>query len=117
MTPYTQQAIEDAVKGGWKPYINLSRRDIREIIGIKGKYFHFLGKRNEDFEKIHICEALCDPDFWSALGKARGWRTIQHSDLIGDETVQWKVNWHRFIDHLAEGKDIESFFATISTNN
>jgi hypothetical protein len=22
----------------------------------------------------------------------------------------WLVNWHRFIDHLAEGKDAESFF-------
>lgn len=33
------------------------------------------------------------------------------------EMENWEFEWHRFIDHLAEGKDIESFFATISTNN
>lgn len=25
----------------------------------------------------------------------------------------WKYHWHRFIDHLAEGKDAESFFSNL----
>jgi hypothetical protein len=30
------------------------------------------------------------------------------------ETVQeWLMFWHRFIDHLAEGKNAESFFASL----
>jgi hypothetical protein len=45
---------------------------------------------------------LLDPSFWQALGKAKGWN-------IG--TVE--INWHRLIDHLAEGKDAESFFAAL----
>jgi len=27
--------------------------------------------------------------------------------------TNWKKEWHRFIDHLAEGKDAESFFETL----
>ena len=27
-----------------------------------------------------------------------------------DYEILWEKNWHRFIDHLANGKTIESFF-------
>jgi hypothetical protein len=30
-----------------------------------------------------------------------------------DKPKIWIDHWHRFIDHLAEGKDAESFFASI----
>ena len=56
------------------------------------------------------------PLFWQALGKARGWDD-------GEVTIEgysasiyhwmWQFQWHRFIDHLAEGKDAESFFASL----
>lgn len=26
---------------------------------------------------------------------------------------KWRKEWHRFIDHLADGKDAEAFFATL----
>jgi hypothetical protein len=29
---------------------------------------------------------------------------------IDVEAVTWLTEWHRFIDHLAKGKDAESFF-------
>jgi hypothetical protein len=29
------------------------------------------------------------------------------------EEKYWKKFWHRFIDHLAEGKDAESFFQAL----
>lgn len=48
--------------------------------------------------------ALIDPLFWQSLGKAMGW-----SPMYGE----WKTKWHRFIDHLAEGKDINSFFENL----
>ncbi len=76
---------------------------------------------------------LLDPAFWQALGKARGWerRTpvcIFDGDMsqftgfdekcpsCGRELTHpltWKYQWHCFIDHLAEGKDAESFFAEL----
>lgn len=44
-----------------------------------------------------------DPQFWQALGKSLGWK-----NEFGPGT--WLRFWHNFIDHLAEGKSIESFF-------
>jgi len=53
-----------------------------------------------------------DKDFWQALGKAEGWGIVQPRgagiEFISDE--YWKQHWHRFIDHLAEGNSIDSFF-------
>ena len=44
----------------------------------------------ENYYSPHL--AFLDPLFWQALATAR---------------------WHRFIDHLAEGKDAESFFENL----
>jgi hypothetical protein len=46
---------------------------------------------------------LQDPDFWKALTTARKWEDVN----------SWRFHWHRFIDHLADGKDAESFFAAL----
>ena len=45
------------------------------------------------------CRAFHDPEFWKALAIARKW----------EDTNAWRFHWHRFIDHLADGKDAESF--------
>ena len=50
-----------------------------------------------------LSEHLHDPDFWKALAKARKW----------EDANAWRFHWHRFIDHLADGKDVESFFAAL----
>ena len=85
---------------------------------------------------------LQQPSFWQSLGKALGWgdvikglaipmskeqllrivaktaadkmteKTIE-SILRMDNIEQWKFHWHRFIDHLAEGKDAESYFEAL----
>lgn len=55
--------------------------------------------------------------FWQALGKARGWKDSElHSGSISKGTKPvgwWVLHWHRFIDHLAEGKNAEEFFASL----
>ncbi len=74
----------------------------------------------EDFV-AHLAKvnaAVLDPAFWQALGKARGWKNDPRDVLrerMGGGIVAppWISIWHRFIDHLAEGKDAESFFATL----
>lgn len=108
-----EQAIKDAVeKGGYN-----------DIAG----WFDCEGRESE--------HRLLDPAFWSALGKARGWDG-NHCDNCGKQPDSWLISnpaqcpdcyhagkrgnpaepikfWHRLIDHLAEGKDVESFFASL----
>lgn len=48
---------------------------------------------------VDVCVILLDPLFWQALGQAQEW--FENS---------WSDEWHNLIDHLAEGKDIDSFF-------
>jgi hypothetical protein len=56
-----------------------------------------------------------DPAFWQALGKARGWtRGWSDKKYLGTHMVVWLEHWHRFIDHTADGKDVESFFASLA---
>ncbi len=94
-----QQAVEKAIEGGYHP----------EYIP------KFLGKVKVEKVEIQSCikspDYFIDPLFWKSLGKAMGWkwcpfRHYQHTA----ECVEWIVQWHRFIDHLAEGKSPESFF-------
>lgn len=63
---------------------------------------------------------LLDPLFWQGLGKSLGckstglFRTCLCIDTHGAHEIgEWEIFWHRFIDHLAEGKDIESFFSEL----
>lgn len=63
-------------------------------------------------------EDLFDPLFWQALGKGLGW-DIKHpcptcNNLDAKISYpEWIYQMHRFIDHLAEGKDIDSFFIAL----
>lgn len=70
-----------------------------------------------------------DPLFWQALGKAMRWKEIYCKSGCGcpypsgngshefgcewDGDNQWKYEWHRFIDHLDEGNDADSFFTSL----
>lgn len=59
-----------------------------------------------------------DIDFWKCLGKALNWKNLQWKKMYGDfvpgyQTKRWHYEWHRFIDHLAEGKDPEVFFKNL----
>lgn len=109
---YIERAIEDAVKkGGYRDAL-LKANPNADIEGLADTgYF----ARNIEMK-------LIDPDFWSALGKARAWNEGNKGWLeekqyrIRGKVVQrrpWKKYWHRFVDHLAEGKDAESFFKEI----
>ena len=59
---------------------------------------------------------LLDPLFWQALGKAEGWgKTMTSRSGVRMRDI-YTVYWHDFVDHLAEGKDINSFFEDLLTN-
>jgi len=82
-------------------------------------------------------DVFLDPLFWQSLGKAmeredrrwgfetchKGCQWYTDGEGCSDDlpprekrSPMWKYQWHRFIDHLAEGKDAESFFENTLTN-
>ncbi len=108
-----EQAIKDAVeKGGY---------DL-QIVGHDG-----LDRPNFRRGAEHVCEheIFLDSAFWQALGKARGWKTDSCANCAGascwfcsnlkdyKRCNEWQYQWHRFIDHLADGKDANSFFESL----
>jgi hypothetical protein len=86
-----QQAIRDAAEKGGYRYRWWKVDDLEHNEGYNGLQLRALS------------EHLQDPDFWKALATARKWEDIN----------AWRFHWHRFIDHLADGKDAESFFASL----
>jgi hypothetical protein len=82
---YTGQAIEKTIHGGWRFKEN-----------------NFAGN------SIENNQFLLNREFWQALGKTLGWEE-NWVRVLGDEK-NWRLEWHNFINHLADGKDTESFF-------
>ena len=107
-----KEAIEKAIERGWK------------ISVIEPEYYTVNGfaiitgvKKGEEtvqknFWPMH--RVLLDPLFWQALGEAMMWNgdgPLGTTFEIGNNRgPAWRNAWHRFIDHLAEGKDVDSFF-------
>lgn len=122
MTPYTEQAIKDAVeRGGYD-------KSILEMI-------ESAISQHEVDNAVNI--ALLDHLFWQALGKARGWKELTadccgitstrehrkrkhdgsythfHSRYMGKFLDTWLINQHDLINYLAAGLDAESFFKSL----
>ena len=67
--------------------------------------------------QVHgVGEAFLDPLFWQTLGVALEWHVECHPRYI-PYNQWWRQPWHRFIDHLAEGKSPESFFKDLCPRN
>jgi hypothetical protein len=103
-----EKATNKARKAGY------NRFDKKEVI---------LAKWENDKEECEVNgHFLLDPLFWQALGKAEGWintpcntaflEGMSHRPKICKDCNRTAAmsHWHRFIDHLAEGKDADSFF-------
>jgi hypothetical protein len=88
---HTAAAIREAADRGGYGYRWWKANDIENGVG-----YNALPMRA-------LTEHLYDPAFWKALGKARSWQ----------DTGAWLFHWHRFIDHIAFGKDVESFFSNL----
>ncbi len=71
-----------------------------------------------------VMEIWLDPLFWQALGKALGWQEatrvvvpVQNANPIRHYAgTVWQYHWHRFIDHIADGKDPDDFFKALIQN-
>lgn len=117
-----EQAIQKAIEGGWKPKDFPLTEEPSEQIGIRIVHQGEFQCYNKEYpEEGYNYEAgfeiiLLDPLFWQALGKAMGWYSWVHghvTDSMSYHPECGQCHWHRFIDHLAEGKPTESFFADL----
>ena len=90
-----EKAIKCAVEGGY------------EIKSIEGWILTF-----EDIDIENSREILLDPLFWQALGKQQGWVSCCSCGqyICIHENKPWKYKWLRFIDHIADGGAIDTFF-------
>lgn len=97
-----EKAIKLAIEGGWDS-------SAMEWHGCQESITHDIWEK-----------AVLSPLFWQALGKSLGWaKSVDEDGDINREPSSWQYRFgnpqwlwyqHKFIDHLAEGKDINSFF-------
>jgi hypothetical protein len=103
---YIEKAIDIAVLGGYETPTNKERERI-----FSGGFSVFF-----------------DPAFWSALGKALGWKgEVTYSideHMLHESSLHIDGAWsvptyqqHRFIDHLASGGTPETFFQDLLAND
>lgn len=95
----TLQTIQDAIDGDWTGYTKFTddKENAARLIA-----------EQEDL----TAWALLQPPFWQAVGKTRVWKSMTGESYYDD--VAWREAWHRFIDHLADGKTIDEALAAIS---
>lgn len=113
-----QEAIRRAIEGGYTnfPFFGIKRQC--KVVLEDNFITATEEKDNEGWKKqesLNIKEVLenpykilLDPEFWKCLRKTEGWETQFDEDK--GFNYQWKDYWHNLLDHLAEGKDIESYF-------
>ncbi len=86
-------------------------------LAIEGGY----KRRDRATNRIMSSKTLCqkwqyvvlEKAFWWYLGENLKWE-LKYSDVVGGTKYpEWLYQWHRFIDHLAEGKDAEEFFTKL----
>ena len=115
MTPikdssYTNKAIISASGKGYR---------IRGgfIWGIEGSYYVVKNDNQEIIGLVCLSDILIDPLFFQCLGKAMGWEGktyFQIGSRFSEHYADWKIEWHRFIDHLASGETIEKYFESLT---
>lgn len=109
---YIEKAIQRAIAAGWPgpAWLNPGTRNQRG--GSWGKFNEF-GDTITEWEYEYY---LLDREFWQYLAKAEKW------GYSGGERSEGAIRrleslglhyWHRFISHVAKGKDAESFLRTI----
>ena len=119
--PNTKQFIEDAIEGGWEPCDIID--DYKKIIVTHTNGGVWI-KNDPEEDGCHIehCQMLLSPLAWQAVDATRGWsdcKNMEHTnpkaecDECHDDAGTWHKNWHTFIDHLADGDDVETALSKI----
>jgi hypothetical protein len=113
------EVLSKAVEGGY----HIQRADdvATYYSGANENYSAWTRTDTDSTFMIPLAETFLDAEFWRSLGRALGWKIsyafiilalegrghfVDHMHDIGE----WFYHWHRFIQHLAECKDVGSFF-------
>lgn len=110
---------EQGENGIWREY-NM------EVILLDPLFWQSLGKsmgfeKRGTFAECKKCQReIENPE--PVLWVAGAYRCIDYKGEVGcggemkkrEVTEDWKYYWHRFIDHLAEGKSIEDYFKLLT---
>jgi hypothetical protein len=103
MTPI-EQALTQAIAAGYEPKLE--------------RFAEIEGATALQIAMAMQADVFLDPDFWRALGRARRWPADDAIDpkmSMGEwQKQRWLGRWHAFVDHLAAGKDAESWFGTLT---
>lgn len=108
-----EEAIKKAIEGGWQGLEFMDKVEVEK--GLKYPLYGRVWGTSKEGEGhgTQFAFLVLDPKFWQALGKALGWYSEKPLYQINNQPAQWAYYWHCFIDHLAEGKDAESFFQNL----
>jgi len=98
----TQEFIKDAIEGGWNNDAVAYGTDKPTDDAKVGAWYY----GNEMF---------LDPLAWQAVGKTRGWSRDIDLGKHGTKPslIGYTMYWHKFIDHLTDGKTIEEALQAI----
>ncbi len=132
-----KEIVEKAIEGGFSPYKDLSGGIDDEVTWISGNNFFNPGHKEGYGDLVFTYEDIfLNKRFWEALGRRLKWHPMLMHEMpsihINVEKNEdgiplahwaskevlvegWVYHWHKFIDHLAEGKPKESFFGLIDT--
>jgi hypothetical protein len=100
-----ERAIKYAIEGGYDAW-NSPNVTVHEESD-NHSAVSWLSIGNFDVLKF---EVLLDPLFWQALGKQQGWSDEPYQYTNEHNIYGWHVKWLMFIDHRANGGDVDSFF-------
>ena len=115
-----QDAIKQAVKGGWK-------KNSRIIDVTFGGGVVFAKKRGHIYqETLNLAEILQDPAFWQALGKARGWKKeylLTIDEFLpppvgkffeyGAELEEWAYHALRYFETRLSNGDLTAYWRSL----
>lgn len=118
-----REVITKAIQGGWKAFGTV--KDVGTMNEESWRLVYQYLEQDHTWQEI-----TSDAEFWKCLGKAMGWRKdpspCDWCQVIGsgesnhftdcpkkNRPGDVMMHWHRFIDHLAEEKDAESFFTNL----
>ena len=108
----TKQAIEKAIMAGWLSKWSVDREKPFVQIGLDTEVYWTTANGKRQMVGRYQ-EFLLDPSFWQALEKALGWEnkdTFPHLNWMKEPQDEWQFHQHRLIDHIQDGKGIESYF-------
>ncbi len=112
-----QQTIQKAIEGGYQDCDGFTEGQ---------NWMIWFQKSGKDILAKSEHSIFLDPQFWQCLGKIMGWNKeidiyykkfdkklkLYHT-IYSEKCEGWHYYWHCFIDYLAEGKSIESYFENI----